>query len=158
MCAVQPHVHFSGEDSFGKDNDITVLATDDGKVTVHLGFLKLHHKYEVQTYVPREACGVRGAELREHLPSGIPGLHARLVSLREEGAAVCLTVHLLAHKEKLQKEEICLQAAGEDGHVSIIFVARVLGKNKGTPLLKNGIKCIEVIQEDESEASDWPGF
>lgn len=38
------------------------------------------------------------------------------------------------------------------------FVPFLLGKGKGTPLLKNGIKCIGVEVDDESEASDWQGF
>lgn len=38
------------------------------------------------------------------------------------------------------------------------FVLFLLGKGKGTPLLKNGIKCIGVEVDDESEASDWQGF
>jgi hypothetical protein len=33
-----------------------------------------------------------------------------------------------------------------------------IGRGKGTPLLRNGIKCIGVELDDESEASDWQGF
>jgi hypothetical protein len=32
------------------------------------------------------------------------------------------------------------------------------GRGKGTPLLRNGIRCIGVELDDESEASDWQGF
>jgi hypothetical protein len=32
------------------------------------------------------------------------------------------------------------------------------GRGKGTPLLRNGIRCIGVELDDESEASDWHGF
>ena len=40
--------------------------------------------------------------------------------------------------------------------VKIIF----LGKGKGTPMLKNGIKMIEILTDpDESDVnSDWQGF
>ena len=33
-----------------------------------------------------------------------------------------------------------------------------LGKGKGTPLLKAGIRCIGLEPEDDSEQSDWQGF
>ena len=41
-----------------------------------------------------------------------------------------------------------------------VFHARVLGKGKGTPMLKNGIKCLAAIPDpDESDLnSDWQGF
>ena len=34
------------------------------------------------------------------------------------------------------------------------------GKGKGTPSLKNGVRCIEVIQDpdDSDAATDWKGF
>ena len=44
--------------------------------------------------------------------------------------------------------------------LDIEVVARVLGKGKGTPMLRNGIKCLETITDldTETEASDWQGF
>lgn len=45
-----------------------------------------------------------------------------------------------------------------DKKVIIQFNGRVLGKGKGTPSLKQGIKCIAVEREMDSEISDWPGF
>lgn len=32
------------------------------------------------------------------------------------------------------------------------------GKHKGTPMLKNGIRCVGMDPDDESEQSDWGGF
>ena len=37
----------------------------------------------------------------------------------------------------------------------IIFTS---GKGKGTPMLRDNIKCVGVEADDESEASDWQGF
>ena len=34
----------------------------------------------------------------------------------------------------------------------------ILGKGQGTPMLKDGIHCIGVQVDEESEASDWQGF
>ena len=39
-------------------------------------------------------------------------------------------------------------------------VARVLGKGKGTPMLRDGVKCVETLSnlDTDTEASDWQGF
>ena len=39
-------------------------------------------------------------------------------------------------------------------------VARVLGKGKGTPLLRDGVKCVVTLShlDTDTEASDWQGF
>lgn len=33
-----------------------------------------------------------------------------------------------------------------------------LGKHKGTPMLKNGIKCVGMDPDEETDQSDWGGF
>ena len=48
----------------------------------------------------------------------------------------------------------------------IIFLSTTLltlnvlisGKHKGTPMLKEGIKCVGADPDDDSEQSDWAGF
>ena len=39
-------------------------------------------------------------------------------------------------------------------------VARVLGKGKGTPMLRDGVKSVETMRhlDTDTEASDWQGF
>lgn len=39
-----------------------------------------------------------------------------------------------------------------------VLLLSLVGKHKGTPMLKNGIKCIGMDADDESEQSDWAGF
>ena len=34
----------------------------------------------------------------------------------------------------------------------------ISGKHKGTPMLKEGIKCVGADPDDDSEQSDWAGF
>jgi len=57
-----------------------------------------------------------------------------------------------------------IAAAGGGGRrtqtIKIVLHARVLGKGKGTPMLKNGIRCTGSIPDpDESDInSDWQGF
>ena len=69
-------------------------------------------------------------------------------------------------KAKLSKERIVIVpgGGGADGEQSasteILLHARVLGKGKGTPMLKNGVKCLEKFPDpDETDANtDWQGF
>lgn len=63
-----------------------------------------------------------------------------------------------ANKTKLQKEEINLINDFDQEKIKLICVARVLGKGKGTPMLRNGIHCEGAEPDEESEASDWQGF
>jgi hypothetical protein len=66
---------------------------------------------------------------------------------------------LFAHKEKLLKEQICLQSSQNASQtLTLVFHARVLGKGKGTPFLKNGIKCIGIETDEDEDNSDWQGF
>lgn len=71
-----------------------------------------------------------------------------------------IIVELFAHKEKLLKEFVHMESGQNPIEtLSLAFQARVLGKGKGTPFLKSGIRCIGIeMDEDESEASDWQGF
>ena len=66
-------------------------------------------------------------------------------------------------KEKLTREKFSLVDTGSsDGKLSVDMelVARVLGKGKGTPMLRDGIRCIGTLAQldSETEASDWQGF
>ena len=36
--------------------------------------------------------------------------------------------------------------------------ALISGKHKGTPMLKEGSKCVGADPDDDSEQSDWAGF
>lgn len=69
-------------------------------------------------------------------------------------------LEFFAHKEKLLKEELILIYHNEpDQKIKFIFTARVLGRGKGCPMLRNGIHCTAIeTGDEESDASDWQGF
>ena len=73
-------------------------------------------------------------------------------------------VQMRTLKAKLSKERIVIVPGGADDEQSasteILLHARVLGKGKGTPMLKNGVKCLEKFPDpDETDANtDWQGF
>lgn len=63
-------------------------------------------------------------------------------------------MELLAYKEKILKEEVEVMCCSSGVPLKIMLNARVLGKGKGTPLLRNGIHSIAVERSDEDDVSD----
>ncbi|KDR24468.1 hypothetical protein L798_00118, partial [Zootermopsis nevadensis] len=146
-------------DSSGKDNEIVIQKRDDWQFTAHLGFLQVGHRYEIYFTLPRSLCKLdETTELRESVCQKVPNVNCKLVTISSDKKDIMLKLELFAYKEKLLKEELCLQCSDHNSMLTLVVLARVLGRGKGTPLLKNGIKCIRVELDDESEASDWQGF
>lgn len=67
-----------------------------------------------------------------------------------------IKVEYFAHKEKLLREELKLVNAHNAVELlRLIVTARVLGKGKGTPMLRNGIHCLSYDSDNESSKSDY---
>ena len=81
--------------------------------------------------------------------------------LDPSNSGVNLIIKFSAIKEKLSREKLSLiHNDGSGPNLDLEIVARILGKGKGTPMLRNGIKCLETLKDldTETEASDWQGF
>lgn len=94
----------------------------------------------------------------------IPNINCKLVEfLGYKNDHLEMKVEFFAHKEKLLKESLLLvfedqKHQEKKEHVKLIISARVLGRGKGTPMLRNGIHCSGIEADDESDVSDWVGF
>ncbi|XP_050715973.1 UPF0687 protein C20orf27 homolog [Eriocheir sinensis] len=147
------HVHFSEDTDKMGNTAIVIKEKEKGcKYEAHVGFLQIRHWYHITLNVP-----VKDASEGYTIGEG-HGVYCRAESIKalEDGSLEVL-VNMLAHKEKLLKESvILLKPSG--GHLKVTMFARVLGKQKGTPMLRNGIKSYKVERDEESEASDWQGF
>lgn len=159
----QHRVHFTeSTDTFLHDSNIVVTPASDSLINVHLGFLQIGHRYEVKFVFSSgkvsDPLGVRNLDP--------PNLNLRVVDLRpSEGmhdgpdCAYEVVLELLAHKEKLLREQVVLQSCDNSLQtITLVLHARVLGKGKGTPFLRTGIRCIGVEADEDSEYSDWHGF
>lgn len=143
-------VHFTEDcDTFSDHSAISVQQVDDGKYTVHLGFLKLQHRYEVRFPVDVPL---------ENVIQNPPHLYVKLLEVISDRECNEIRVEFFAYKEKLLKEFLVLDDVKTHQTFTFVMNARILGKDKGTPSLKTGIRCIGCELEDESEASDWHGF
>lgn len=63
-------------------------------------------------------------------------------------------IELLAYKEKKLKEEVEIMCCSLGTPLKIVLNARVLAKDKGTPVLRNGIHSIAVENANEDDVSD----
>ncbi|KAG8239211.1 hypothetical protein J437_LFUL019019 [Ladona fulva] len=181
---VQHHVHFDaedieGHDHFGKDNTIVVQpGPKKQELVAHLGFLQINHHYEVCFDIPGSLVSQslssavdEGAEVSQEfidsqiagLTQDVPNVHCYLLGAStisgtngDSTPEVKMKVQLIAHKVKLLREKMTLKYPC--GLKLILHLdARVLGKGMGTPMLKNGVKCVG-MEQDESDGSDWQGF
>lgn len=147
------HVHFSEDTDKLGNTAISIKEKAEGcEYEAHVGFLQLLHRYQITIVLPlKDACdGYKVAD--------IPSVYCHAENLQvSKAGGLELTIRLLAHKEKLLREKIVLlKPTGRE--LKLTLLARVLGKGKGTPMLRDRIKLIGIECDEESEASDWQGF
>lgn len=85
-----------------------------------------------------------------------PAKHASSSSGVKKEKFFVIKVEYFAHKEKLLREELKLVNANNAVELlRLIVSARVMGKGKGTPMLRNGIHCLSYDSDNESNKSDY---
>lgn len=174
-------MHFDDQDvndDLESDNSITYKAVDAAKnvVSIHLGFLQVNHKYKLGLQLPVDMCASikRLAERGEAIKlaqqtddsavaaAAVNTNNCKLIEYHKDeksnGLLVLdLCVEFLAYKEKFLREELQLLLNDTDA-VTFIITARVLGKGKGTPLLRNGIQTLSIdVDDNEAAASSDEG-
>jgi len=131
---------------------------------VNLGFLKHNHKYQI-SFVVANRFGAVDLTCVDPLES----LHFRIAAIErcDDASGHKISAAMTAAKEKLMREKVTLtaidgadDAASSAGILKLEVNARVLGKDKGTPALKSGVKSVGIDRDldDDSEQSDWQGF
>ncbi|XP_056431368.1 adipose-secreted signaling protein [Gadus chalcogrammus] len=148
-AAAASHVHFEE-----KLHDSVVMVTPEanGNFLVKVGFLKAQHRYEIVFTLPALGKAV--------CPAPVPSPHLRttdLTLLPDGGLRV--TCEYMAQQEGVLSEELLLLSEAND-HVCVTVKvhARVMDRHHGTPMLLEGVRCIGVELEYDSEQSDWQGF
>ena len=152
------HVHFQEASDGLKNNDIVIKPKGDQKLEIQLGFLQVHHVYEVSLRIPRTGGVAQDVtEDHEQVDDPVPNINCRVAEIEVTEDTVNMLIKFKAVKEKLVREKIKVRSLNNE--VSLEIIARVLGKGKGTPMLRSGIKCVHVQPDpEETEASDWQGF
>lgn len=168
------HVHFDDtialKDEFETENSVTYQKTDDHTVIVHLGFLQVHHRYHILLRLPAawfpspaEPLLVLASDEDTNVHCSLVDFHYSEETLPSSGTTIVkpyynIKVEYFAHDDKLLKEVLKLVSSkNQQEIVRLVITARVLGKGKGTPMLRNGIHCIGSEEKDtgnDSDASD----
>lgn len=173
------HVHFDEtialKDEFETENSVTYQKSGDHSIIVHLGFLQVHHRYHIDLRLPAAWFTSSAEPLLVPASKEDTNVHCRLVDFHYSEETVPpakdskdtapqlrpyynIKVEYFAHDDKLLKEGLKLVNANNlEEIVKLIITARVLGKGKGTPMLRNGIHCIGSEVKDtgaDSDASD----
>ncbi|XP_068142899.1 adipose-secreted signaling protein [Drosophila tropicalis] len=164
------HVHFDAatlKDDFESDSCVTYQRSGD-TIVVSLGFLQINHRYLIDLKLPATLFGeVVAAKVgSKFVPvvSATPNLHCRITEFagtkHDEHDFFEMKLEFFAYKEKLLREVLHIVNSNNAKELlQLVIAARVLGKGKGTPMLRTGIHCIGVERDDdESEASDFAGF
>ena len=90
MAEETHHVHFGEEVEDGlKENGIVVREKGKGKVEVQLGFLQIHHMYEVAVVLTR-ATMPGELNLYSQQDEPVPNINCRLKEAKEDGEQVRL--------------------------------------------------------------------
>jgi hypothetical protein len=126
----QHRVHFGEDaDTFGKDNEIVIQKRDNWHLTAHLGFLQVGHRYEIYLSLPRTQCELpETSDLRESVSQKAPSINCKLLAIFSDKKDITLRIELFAYKEKLLKEELCLERSDDKSLLTLAVLARVLGK------------------------------
>ncbi|XP_015759502.1 PREDICTED: UPF0687 protein C20orf27 homolog [Acropora digitifera] len=144
------HVHFP--EDMSANTEIQMQMKGTSIVNAHLGFLQHKHKYEIQLKLPVSPTSNSLTPV-----INTPFIAVGSVKGLEDGKGHEVMLELDAHKEGLLRDKFLLR--NEEGEEFVIVLhARVLGLRKGTPMLKEGIRCIHFEKEEEEEHSDWQGF
>ncbi|XP_034945037.1 uncharacterized protein [Chelonus insularis] len=153
MGEKEHHVHFSGGSGLGFNN-IMIQPQRHGHLEAHLGFLQRHHRYHIEFSVPWNRC-IHGDNKTE-----VPAIvvdntnpNCRVNDVHQERDDLRIKLELLAYQEFL-KERIQLKCCESGTSLNITLKARVLSKDKGTPVLRNGIRSIRVEADDEDDVSE----
>ncbi|XP_078603056.1 uncharacterized protein LOC144877053 [Branchiostoma floridae x Branchiostoma japonicum] len=154
------HVHFPA-DLHGPE--LRVTQTDQDHFSVNLGFLQIHRTYQAK-FTLRHGFGPSlSAPPLQSVYFTIKEIHHNVDNNTDtEGNqqdSHTLVLEVCTEKDGVVKEELFLTT--EEDATKKIFVelhARIMGKGKGTPLLKEGVRCLKVNVEEDSEISDWAGF
>uniref|UniRef100_A0A0B6ZZY7 Adipose-secreted signaling protein n=1 Tax=Arion vulgaris TaxID=1028688 RepID=A0A0B6ZZY7_9EUPU len=148
---VEPHKQ---DDLDAHDSKIVVEPLGHETVNVRLGFLQVKHTYEVH-FTIEDGLG------EDVTFDPLENLHAKFQSVNpsEDGKGHEVVLRFSAAKEKIMQESVTIRSKDDNSkRITLQLHARVLGKGKGTPSLKEGIHCVRIDGDEDTDDSDWQGF
>lgn len=141
-------VHFPDDQVLQHDSKIVLeRGLSDDELNAHLGFLQINHCYEVKFEIEDSLGEVVTWDSSKATCAVM--LAAKPSSGAEGRRGHKLVLHFQSPKEKLITEEITLVNSKRDKQLTLFLHARILGNDKGTPVLREGIHCIKKNDPDD---------
>ncbi|GAB1604034.1 UPF0687 protein C20orf27 homolog isoform X2 [Argonauta hians] len=144
------HVHFPESDISHHEAEILVHELKKDHYNVRLGFLQDYHTYKVTFNFEHNLGKVIETEMKSKKN---PCIKILSTSPIDDGHQFVL--ELRTHEETILQEIIYIsEKHNPKSKISLQISAKVLGKGKGTPVLKEGIRTLHTHQRDEDDESD----
>lgn len=124
------------------DDNLIQYSSSPKGVLVHLGFLQVNHRYEVELKLPVQHLSSQIDIKKMHLlEDEIPNLNCRLIDqMGIKDGYLNLKFNFFASKETLLKENcILVNECQPNEKIRLIVSARVLGRGKGIFLIKRNV-------------------
>jgi hypothetical protein len=136
------HVKFKLEEEEAKNHheNLEIHKIDEHSYHINLGYLKIDHYYKV-TF----SLNIEGGELTYKKDKSSKHVTLKEMKNVENGQRQFVFV-FYAFKDKIDQEQVVFSRGSHD-HITLNFEAKVLGKNQGTPLLRNGITLLHHVSE-----------
>ncbi|XP_026159859.1 UPF0687 protein C20orf27 homolog [Mastacembelus armatus] len=134
---------------------LIAIPEKDGSYLVKAGFLKSHHSYEIVFTIPD--VPTLGKELSFHPSSSptrrSPSLRVHRINFTLEGG-VKVTCEYRTHQEGVLQEEITLVTRGrKESSLKVRLQARIIDPHHGTPMLLEGVRCLDVQRDSHTKNS-----
>ncbi|KAJ8025397.1 UPF0687 protein C20orf27-like [Holothuria leucospilota] len=133
------------------DSEIKASHEYNSMIDVNLGFLQTHHVYEVQFTIQDSVKGPVTTSIdRQVIVKSVEAFPT------QDGTGHDIVLTVLGHKDGIVNESFKLTSQDDPSlQVTVLLHTKVLGKDQGTPHLKDGIHVIGIEGgDDESESSD----
>lgn len=153
------HVHFNAVNlsDFESESCVTYHSLNHDSIVVNLGFLQIGHKYTVDLKLPWVLFRENGASPHQYIPSATnPQFKCCIKEFsafkHDEHDIYKMKIEFLAYEENFLREVLYLNNRIESNDfLKVVLTAKVLGRGKGTPMLRNGISCIGIETDVESD-------
>uniref|UniRef100_A0ABD2XB81 Adipose-secreted signaling protein n=1 Tax=Trichogramma kaykai TaxID=54128 RepID=A0ABD2XB81_9HYME len=134
------------------------LSTDQSQVRIFTRCNSYVIGYHVEFTVPWNTCVLQPEGGSHTEPAMISGettnSNCRVIDFTRERDDLRLKVELFAQTERFLKEKFQIKCCEGGSPLTIYMNARVFGKGQGTPVLRNGIRCVGVENVTEEETED----
>lgn len=138
----------SASDPTNIEKQISFQKVGPKEILVHLGFLQIDHRYKITFSIPKTVLDIQGLVPDVNKCRSIEYTIMEFVESLNDYKFV---LDFKAMCDNVVEEVINLNSSSKCKEVRIILRATVIGKGKGTPMVRKGVKSIEIMDHSESD-------